>query len=92
MLATNLITPNSEQCLEFFFFQEQGKAGILNIYAKLLNQNLTSLGFPVWTELNLQDEYNMWNLVQVPLGHTITGTPFQIIFEELVSGKQPGTN
>lgn len=45
-MATNVIWPNSEQCLEFYYYREYDKSGILNIYAKLdYNDNQVCVRF-----------------------------------------------
>jgi len=50
LLASNMITPNSEQCVEFYYFQSPSVVGSLNIYAKLNSATISSIGFPIWTE------------------------------------------
>jgi hypothetical protein len=82
------LSANSEQCVEFYYYQEPSEVGRLNVYAKLANQSLESLGFPLWTETPV---YNTWQIVQVSLGYTITNAEYQIIFEEYVEANKPGT-
>lgn len=81
------MSANTEQCVEFYYYQEPSEVGRLNVYAKLANQSLESLGFPLWTETPV---YNNWQIVQVSLGYTITNAEYQIIFEEYVEANKPG--
>ena len=89
-MASNVISPNSEQCVEFYYYQEPSLVGSLNLYAKLSTQSATSIGFPLWTEPLVSDFISGWRVAQVSLGHTITNAPYQVIFEEFVEGNKPG--
>ncbi|CAF0741635.1 unnamed protein product, partial [Brachionus calyciflorus] len=91
-LASNVINPNNEQCVEFYYYHIPTTIGSLNIYAKFTSDNASSLGFPLWTEPFVNTEGDTWHLAQVSLGHAITNLPYQVIFEEYVSGSKPGTN
>ena len=87
-----MISPNSEQCVEFYYYQDPSIVGSLNIYAKLASDSVSSIGFPLWTEPFIQNSSNTpsWQIAQVSLGHTIVNLPFQIIFEEFVEANRPG--
>lgn len=86
-MASKFLTANSEQCLEFYYYQEPSVVGRLNIYAKPLNESIANLGFPLWTETPV---YFNWQIVQISLGHTITSMEFQVIFEEYIETTKPG--
>ena len=87
-----MISPNSEQCVEFYYYQNPSVVGSLNIYAKLNSATISSIGFPVWTEPFIRNTTgsNGWQIGQVSLGHTIVNVPFQVIFEEFVEANKPG--
>lgn len=88
MLASRAIYPNTEQCIQFYFYHKPALAGTLNIYAKSLSEKNVSLGLPLWSE-HVNNGYDGWQLAQVSLGH-VTVEPFQAIFEEFVEGDKPG--
>ena len=90
LLSSNVITPNSEQCVEFYYYQEPSNVGSLNIYAKLTTQNNISNSFPIWTEPFTHNGINGWQVAQVSLGHSIISSPYQIVFEEYVEATNPG--
>ena len=62
----------------------------MNIYAKLNSQAVTQLGFPIWSESLSNKVLSGWQIAQVSLGHGITNTPFQVVFEEFVEGGKTG--
>lgn len=90
LLASNVVNANNEQCVQFYYYHEASPVGSLNIYAKLTSQNISSLGFPLWSEPFVNNGYNGWQLAQLSLGHYITNTAYQIIFEEYVQSDKPG--
>ena len=90
LLASNVISPNSEQCVEFYYYQEPSVIGSLNLYVKLSTQSVSSIGFPLWTEPFVDNGIVGWHIAQVWLGHTTTNTPYQVVFEEYVNGNNPG--
>ena len=80
---SNKITPNTEQCIEFYFLQTRSKTGSLNVYATPTTDE--SLVFPLWTEKYVtSDEKLEWRRAQFPLGHAVAATPYQVVFEEHV--------
>lgn len=90
-MASNVVNPNLEQCVQFYYYHKPASVGSLNIYAKLTSENLTSLGFPLWTEPFVNNGYDDWQLAQVSLGNAITNSPYQVIFEEFVESNNQGT-
>ncbi|CAF0741650.1 unnamed protein product, partial [Brachionus calyciflorus] len=92
LLSSNVINPNSEQCVEFYYYHAPASIGSLNIYAKLIGQSNSSGELPLWTEPFVNNGFNGWQLAQVSLGHAITNLPYQIIFEEYVSANKPGND
>lgn len=91
-MSSNVINPNSEQCVEFYYFHSPSSIGSLNIYAKFASEPESSIGFPLWTEPLVNTNGDVWHLAQVSLGHAITNTPYQVIFEEYVTSTSPGSN
>ncbi len=89
-MLSNEITPNSEQCVEFYYYQEPSTVGSLNIYAKLSSQKNISDSFPLWTEPFLHNGISGWQVAQVSLGHSLTNLPYQIVFEEYIEANKPG--
>ena len=88
-----MISPNSEQCVEFYYYQDPSIVGSLNIYAKLATDSIASVGFPLWTEPFISNSsVPGWKIGQVSLGHTVVNVPFQVIFEEFVEANKPGTD
>ena len=87
-----MISANSEQCVEFYYYQDPSVVGTLNIYAKLSMDTVASIGFPLWTEpfISNSSSSNGWKIGQVSLGHTVTNVPYQVIFEEYVQANKPG--
>ena len=86
-LVSNAVKPNNaEQCLEFFFLRTLSPTGTLSAYAKLASQNMSTLGFPIWTEkfLAWYDTKPSWQRAQVSLGHAFANQPFEVVFEEFV--------
>lgn len=81
------MSPNAEQCVEFYYYQTQTIVGRLNVYAKLANESINSVGFPLWTEMPI---FNSWQVVQIQLDHAHASSAYQIIFEEYLDGNAPG--
>lgn len=82
-LISQVITPNSEQCLEFYYFnKQQNKAAGLQVSYWL---STASSNLPLWTEPKFSNGINGWRLSRVPLGHSLTTNPYQIIIEEVVA-------
>ena len=52
-------------------------------------QNLSSLGFPIWSEIPINNTQNGWRRAQVQLGHGVIDKPYQVIFEEYIRGDKP---
>lgn len=92
LLLSNVISPNSEQCVEFYYYQDPSTVGSLNIYAKLTTQANVSGAFPLWTEPFVHDSAGIpsWQLAQVSLGHGLTSQQYQVVFEEYVEANKPG--
>jgi hypothetical protein len=92
-LTTNKISPNNEQCAEFFYYHKPSGAGNLNIYAIVVEDDKESeyaKKFPIWTEPLVNTGKPGWKIAQVSLGHGISSKPYKVIFEEFVEGKRPG--
>jgi hypothetical protein len=85
-----VITPNSEQCVEFYYYQHPGTLGSLNLYVKFTSTALASIGLPIWSEPFVSNGISGWQIAQVSLGHTIVISPFQVVFEEYVESTNPG--
>ena len=104
LLISNIITPNSEQCVEFYYFEEISEVGRLNLYARtVINASApidpSTLGLPVWSGSYIEDtlrkywtdaQKRAWTRVQVPLGHAISNRQFQLIFEQFVDADTRG--
>ena len=90
LLLSNEVSPNSEQCVEFYYYQEPSIVGSLNIYAKLRSQKNVSDSFPLWTEPFVHNGLSGWQIAQVSLGHALSNSPYQIVFEEYVEANKPG--
>ncbi len=85
MLISNKITPNTEQCIEFYYFQTKSKTGSLNVYATLATLETPSLVFPLWTERYVSSDDKLeWRRAQFPLGHAVAAAQYQVVFEEYV--------
>jgi len=81
---------NTEQCVEFYYYQEARAIGLLNIYAVFSTLNYSTIGFPLWTESLIDNGIRGWQLAQVSLGHSIVSKPYQILFEEYIDANYPG--
>lgn len=92
LLASQVFNPNSEQCVEFYYYHAPASIGSLNIYARLKTVYNSTNELPIWTEPFANNGFNGWQFAQVPLGHAITNIPYQVIFEEYVTADRPGNN
>ena len=96
-LLSNTITPNSDQCVEFYFYNEYKSYGQLNLYINHVTStrkegvnktesagqfNSKMLDFSLWTNKYKQIISAEWRRVQVPLGHFLSRKPFQLVFEK----------
>ncbi len=91
-MTSNLIAPNNEQCIEFYYYQNNSlnQIGELNLYTKFKDQDISSLGFPVWSSPSSNDFSLGWKIVQVPVSRGIIDRAFQAVFEQFVPGTKPG--
>ena len=93
-LLSNTITPNSDQCVEFYFYNDYKSYGKLSMYLRQMmsNRNETSgtefnsfmLDFPVWTNKYIHLNFKMWRRAQVPINHALSSKPFQLVFEKYI--------
>jgi hypothetical protein len=89
LLYSNVITPNTEQCLEFFYYRNQEDLGEFNVYVQLEDAR-SLVSFPVWSQPSITNGYFDWKTAQVPLSQFLVDKPFQVIFEEYVASGSPG--
>ncbi len=89
-MQTPVLVGNSEQCVEFYYYQEGPAIGLLNIYAVFSIQNYSNIGFPLWTESLIDNGIGGWQLAQVSLSHSVISSPYQILFEEYVDANSAG--
>ena len=88
---SNAVTPNSDQCVQFYVYDEQKSKGYLNLYAKAVHNesvdrlDMSTLEFPVWTSHSLSYERESWRRVQVPLSHFMSSQPYAIVLEKYVA-------
>jgi hypothetical protein len=88
-LTSKMITPNGDQCLEFFYFRNQYDLGELNVYIQLEGSTAGST-FPVWSQPAIPNGLTSWKIAQVPLSQFLVDKPFQVVFEEAVASGSPG--
>ena len=81
-MASPTFTPNTEQCIEFYYYQIANTVGRFNLYANFLNVPLNG-SLPLWSTYNTNNE-NEWRIVQIPIGHSIVSSPYKVIFEKVV--------
>ena len=82
-MTSNIITPNGEQCVEFFYYRWSNSSGELNLYTKTTSYQ-DETGFPVWTEPPATNGLGGWKVAQVSLGHYLVDKPYQIVFQEFI--------
>ena len=84
---TNTINPNSDQCVEFYYFQhEQNQTGLLNIYVKLDSSESAWLVFSLRPDecLSTGGQNLEWKKFQFPLTRLMASGLFQVTFEAYV--------
>ena len=92
MIRTDSLTPNGENCIEFYYYRDSGSIGELNIYS-LKNSELNNkdIGYPIWSEPPNFDYGLSWKIVQTSLPLGFSTENFYILFEEYVRGGESGT-
>ena len=77
--------PNTEQCIEFYYYQFANTVGRFNVYAKFLNdQNNNSTNLPLWSVYSTNNDLNEWQIAQISIGHGIVTSSYKVIFEKVV--------
>lgn len=82
-MTSPVIVPNSEQCVEFYFFSFKNQLGRLNVYAKFVDdQSNGMINIPLWSLNGMNNEEDSaWQIAQVSIGHGTLKKPYKVIFE-----------
>ena len=85
-MASPSFTPNSEQCVEFYYNHRGNLIGRLNLYVR---HDGDEIGLPLWSS-PAAVVTDVWQIAQVPIRNGVISNDYKVIFEEYVEGGQPG--